>query len=355
MNKKIVSFPHLANYVYPIKFLLKKTTNVEVREAPKITKQTLEIGSKYSPDAVCLPFKYNLGNFIESLENGANVLMQAGGGCRYGYYAEVQEQILRDLGYDFEFISLAGKNGINPISIYKALRKLNKRLCFIKYIYYLILFLLFVIFMDNIDVFYRENVAFEEEKGSFDKLRKHMLYSFSRNKGIFSLIVRYFKYKKLFKKIKINKPGDCLKVGVVGELYGSMEGNASLFLEKKLADMGISVRRYTNATYLILTKRFQVPFLLETCRDYCKYELGADGMDNVARSIILKEDEFDGIIHIKPFGCIPEISAVPILQKYKNDSGIPMLFLTFDVQTSEEGLNTRLEAFYEMLKMRKGK
>ena len=191
MNKKIVSFPHLANYVYPIKFLLKKTTNVEVREAPKITKQTLEIGSKYSPDTVCLPFKYNLGNFIESLENGANVLMQAGGGCRYGYYAEVQEQILRDLGYDFEFISLAGKNGINPISIYKALRKLNKRLCFIKYIYYLILTLLFVAFMDKIDVFYRENVAFEDEKGSFDKLRKHMLYSFSRNKGIFSLIISF--------------------------------------------------------------------------------------------------------------------------------------------------------------------
>lgn len=33
----------------------------------------------YSPDFVCVPFKYNLGNFIETLDNGANILVQAGG------------------------------------------------------------------------------------------------------------------------------------------------------------------------------------------------------------------------------------------------------------------------------------
>jgi predicted nucleotide-binding protein (sugar kinase/HSP70/actin superfamily) len=114
--KKIISFPHMGNYYIPMKYLLSHITKYEVMEAPSITKRTLEIGSKYSPDFVCIPFKYNLGNFIEALEKGANVLIQAGGGCRYGYYAEVQEQILKDLGYEFEFINILSirKRGIIP-------------------------------------------------------------------------------------------------------------------------------------------------------------------------------------------------------------------------------------------------
>ncbi len=71
-NNKIISFPHLGNYHVPISYLLKKLTNLKVVKAPLITKKTIELGSKYSPDFVCLPFKYNLGNFIESLNNIEN-------------------------------------------------------------------------------------------------------------------------------------------------------------------------------------------------------------------------------------------------------------------------------------------
>ena len=85
--KKIISFPHLGDYYIPVSIFLKRTTNLKVVPAPPITKKTIELGTKYSPDSVCLPFKYNLGNFIESLENGANILFTAGGGCRYRYYA----------------------------------------------------------------------------------------------------------------------------------------------------------------------------------------------------------------------------------------------------------------------------
>jgi len=64
-----------------------------------------------------VPFKYNLGNYLEALENGANFLVQAGGGCRFGYYGEIQEQILRDIGYDFEFINILNADDMNPFSI----------------------------------------------------------------------------------------------------------------------------------------------------------------------------------------------------------------------------------------------
>ena len=102
--KKVLAFPQLGDYKHPIGKFLRRVTNLEVIDTPPITRKTIDLGSKYSPDSVCIPFKYNLGNFIEALDMGANVLLQAGGGCRYRYYAEVQETILKDLGYNFQFI-----------------------------------------------------------------------------------------------------------------------------------------------------------------------------------------------------------------------------------------------------------
>ena len=91
-----ISFPHIGNYYIAINYLIKKLTKKEVLIPPKITRKTIDIGSKYSPDFVCVPFKYNLGNYIEALDQGANILLQAGGGCRYGYYFELQEKILNN-------------------------------------------------------------------------------------------------------------------------------------------------------------------------------------------------------------------------------------------------------------------
>ena len=54
---KLISFPHLDNYYIPIKYLIEKITKQKVLVAPKITRKTLELGAKYSPDFVCAPYK----------------------------------------------------------------------------------------------------------------------------------------------------------------------------------------------------------------------------------------------------------------------------------------------------------
>ena len=82
------------NYSIPAKYFLSRILNCEIIDIPKITNKTIELGVRYSPEFVCTPFKYTLGSFIEGLEKGAEILIQQGGGCRYGYYSEVQEVIL---------------------------------------------------------------------------------------------------------------------------------------------------------------------------------------------------------------------------------------------------------------------
>ena len=155
---KTISFPHLGKYYHPISKLLKNITNKNVKTPPPITKKTLEIGTKYSPDTVCIPFKYNLGNFIESLNDGANILFTAGGGCRYRYYAEVTETILKDLGYNFKFYKLIKTDKLKIREVYHIFKEINPKLTYKKFIHQFIFTLLYIFYMDEIDKVIRKNI-----------------------------------------------------------------------------------------------------------------------------------------------------------------------------------------------------
>lgn len=353
--KEIISFPHLGDYYIPIKLLLERTTNLKVIEAPPITKKTLELGNKYAPSSVCIPFKYNLGNFIESLDKGATILFTAGGGCRYRYYAEVTETILKDLNYHFTFIKLMSQERLSINKIYQQFKKLNKNLTKRHFIHTCLYTINFIWNMDKIDKIIRKNIGFEVNKNEHQKLKNRMLRDFKKTRSIFKLNYMYFKYKYLFHKIPKKIPKKCLKVGIIGELYTGMEPYSNYFLEKTLATYHIRVTRFTNLSYLLWQKKLKKKTLLRKSKKYCKYTLGADGLDNVYRTLKLIDKKYDGIIHTKPFGCTPEIGAIPIIQKICNEHNMPIIFFSYDVETSNEGIKTRLEAFYDLLNARRDK
>lgn len=353
---KVITFPHLGDYYIPISYLVTKATRCKVIIPPPITKKTIELGSIHSPDYVCVPFKYNLGNFIEALDIGANVILQAGGGCRYGYYAELQEKILKDLNYDFEFVNFIQNNHVSLISIYKYAKSLNKHLNIFNYTYYLVNTFLMIIIMDKLSNYPRENMGFELEKNSFINTEKQLFKELKQEKqNPIKILKTYFKYKKKYKKIPINKPKNCLKVGLVGELYSLMEPYCSNNVERKLARKGVEVHRFTTLTYLLIQKKFKLKRYLKKGKKYLKYHLGADATESVALSQELAQKGYDGIIHIKSFGCTPEINAMPILERISNDYNIPIIYFSFDSQDSEVAINTRLEAFYDMIVQKKEK
>ncbi len=351
--KETISFPHLGDYYIPIKTFLIRTTKQNVKEAPKITRKTIALGAKYAPDSVCLPFKYNLGNFIESLEAGTTILFTAAGGCRYRYYAEVTEAILKDLGYNFKFYNLITQGKLKIKKVYQNFKELNPNLNFFFFLHQLLYTLIFIWNMDKIDKIIRKRIGFENEKDSYIRKKEEMITKFTETKSIIKLTDYYLKYKRQIKKIKYQKPKNCLKVGIIGELYTAMEPYATYFLEKELAKMNIEIKRYTNLSYLLWQKKFMRKHMLKVTKKYCKYSLGADGLDNVYRTIKLINKSYDGIIHTKPFGCTPEIGAIPIIQKIAQEHEMPIIFFSYDVETSDEGIKTRLEAFEDLIKIRR--
>ena len=64
---------------------------------------------------------------IEALEAGADTILMVPGACRLNYFGELQEQILRDMGFTFEFINLSLYNTGNAKDLLKALRVFNPR------------------------------------------------------------------------------------------------------------------------------------------------------------------------------------------------------------------------------------
>lgn len=347
-----IAFPKMADYDVPALYLLRHVTKYKIIK-PIINLNTMEAGSKHSPDFVCAPFKYTLGTLINGLDKGADILIQFGGGCRYGYYASLQEEILKKLGYEFKMYNLVTAGHTDFKRIYRIIKEIDPNIKLRKLIRYGIVAINMVRYMDLIDDYIRENIGFEVEKGSFIKLKKEMLNSFYNCRGILDLDRLYLKYRRKFKKIKINKPKNYLKVGIIGELYTLMEDNANYEIEYELARHGIAIKRFTNVTYLLLKKRKKVRKYLKKMKNI-KYRLGADALDNIYHTEYLCKKGYDGIIHIKSSFCTPEIGAMPIINKIAHKYEVPVIFFSFDTNTSKVGVETRIEAFVDMIKMKRG-
>lgn len=62
----------------------------------------------------------------------------------------------------------------------------------------------------------------------------------------------------------------------------------------------------------------------------------------------------DGIVYLSSFGCgIDSIIEELVERKTRKDGGMPFLLITIDEHTGEAGVNTRLEAFIDMIEWRK--
>ncbi len=55
--KHKVSLPHFGDYWVPIEYIVTHGVDAEYVVPPRMTKRTLDLGRKYSPDTACAPFK----------------------------------------------------------------------------------------------------------------------------------------------------------------------------------------------------------------------------------------------------------------------------------------------------------
>ncbi|SDZ08621.1 2-hydroxyacyl-CoA dehydratase [Tindallia californiensis] len=349
-HKQRISFPHVGNYWVPLKYLFTEGMGVDYVVPPAITKKTLDIGSQHSPDFVCTPFKYNLGNYIETIEAGANTLVQTGGVCRLGYYGELHEQILSDLGYEVQFVNTARASFPRPVTMYHLFKEVNPEMTIKQIGKAIPVFLKMIEYTDELEDYIRKNIGFEVTEGSLQQVYQHFLLGLQQVKDKRQLKALFTSCKKELLQVELNLPATTFRVGIVGEYYTIMEPFSNHFIEKELAKMGIVVDRWMNITNSII--RPPEKEVRKRIKPYVKYNMGATSMYTVHKALDFAKKRYDGIIHVKSFGCTPEMDAIPVLQNISEDYKIPVLYFSFDTQTSDTGIQTRLEAFYDMIVMR---
>jgi predicted nucleotide-binding protein (sugar kinase/HSP70/actin superfamily) len=356
-----LTFPHLGNAFISVKVLLDEF-KVDYVIPPFNNKKALEIGIKHSPEFACLPLKINIGNIIEACNKGADTVLMAGGcgPCRFGYYGQMEKEILKDAGYDLKFVNLdfprtrdligylktMGKitNGFNIFKIYKAIRNTAKM----------------SLMVDELERLTYKIRPREVKKGSVDSAYKNFLAEARETKGFSNLKRLVEKTKKKINEIEINKEYIPLKVGIVGEIYTTIDSNTSFNLDARLGSLGVEVdRKVTISNWIIehmLKKYLPVSrdmSYAEAAKPYLGAMIGGHAQETIGNSVQYAKDGYDGIIQIYPLTCMPEIVAQSILPKVENDFNIPVLTLIIDEMTGEAGYLTRVEAFTDLLARRK--
>lgn len=347
-----VAFFRYCYYDPAFKFFAERVLDAEYLPLPNATRQTTEVGAQNSNDYVCTPFKHILGDFIEALDAGADVLVQFGGPCRLGYYGELQESILRDMGYDFVMLNFS--HGIEKGLMgwaKECIEKVNPDVAIPHSLRQLAATGNMIVKLDEAHDFYLANAGFERKRGSF----KHAWESFMdilRDARTDRDINEAFRtYMDRARRIELDKPASPIRIGIVGEMFTAIDERSNLNLDQKLIDMGVEVHRTMNLTNRFI--HYNEPNLRVSTGDYLTYDMGPTSTITVAAALKFAQAGFDGVIHAKSAGCTPEIDCVPVLQRIGADFGMPMLYLTYDAQTSDTGLDTRLEAYYDMLAMKK--
>ena len=121
-----------------------------------------------------------------------------------------------------------------------------------------------------------------------------------------------------------------------------------------MGEQGIEAHRQMTLLYHL--KKLVFPWMdwviTFRTRKYLGSHVGGHGRDAVSEMLTYVKDGFDGVIQILPFGCMPEVTVRPVLERIHKESGVPFLSLSLDEQVAEAGIETRLEAFGDVVHSR---
>ena len=352
-----IGMPHMGNLYIPFKALFQRL-DIDYVMPPVNNQRTLTLGVKYSPEGLCIPFKLTLGNLIEAAELGADTLLMPGGSgiCRLGCYARTQEQILHDLGYEVEVIQV-GVSERKLFGLLEIIKRLSNNAPWSKIISAFRFGLAKLNALDGVERVVQKVRSVERVKGTANRLFTKAVNAIDRAGDYDTLKKVQIDYLDQLNQIDKDTQYKPLIVGITGEFYVVLEPFSNLDVESELGKLGVEVRRTTFVSEWTKFSLFLNPLgmnekarIHKAALPYLKRDIGGDGWESVGEKV-LHSKEYDGIVHLAPFTCMPEIIAQNIMPTTKEK--IPVLTILCDEQIAKPGMLTRLEAFVDLLESRR--
>lgn len=352
-----ISFPYMGTSHIAFSYLLEKLGhNVVYPPAP--TKKTLSLGVQYAPEFACLPFKILLGTYLEAVELGADTLITSGGfgPCRAGYYGELHKRILHDMGHPVDMIVFEPPLRA-PLDFYRKVRRLVRKQGWRNFHSVFKITWEKLRSLDALESCLHELRPIVLQKKQITTLYENGLEMIRRADSADEVIAARETGLSAMKALPANHSYRPLKIGIIGEIYVLLEPFANHDIEKILGEMGVYVHRSIFLTNWTRdnTLRDGEKDIRAAATPYLNQLVGGHGQNSIGETVRYAEHGFDGVIQLAPFTCIPEIVAKSIMPALSRDKGIPVMTLFLDEQTGRAGVETRLEAFLDLLRQKRRK
>jgi predicted nucleotide-binding protein (sugar kinase/HSP70/actin superfamily) len=346
-----ITFGHMGTSAMVFEDLLQKLGH-DVVPPLKPSKKTLTLGVQHAPEFACIPFKIVLGTYLEVMDRGVDTIISAGGRgpCRAGYYGDLHRRILESLGYEVDFIFFYPPlkypgDFLRKLSRLKGKNSWRTFGCHFRAAWDKLMAL------DDLEQRAHQVRPRELRRGTTSRALarglEYLRQASSREE------IREARFAALAEVEGVpHDPGrKALQVGIIGEIYVQLEPFANFDVEETLGHMGAEVRRSIFVTRFAREDVFahgskSIP---ELAAPYLDYKIGGHGQNSVGEVVQMARHGYAGVVQLAPFTCIPEIVAKSIMPRLSRELDIPVLTVFIDEQTGKAGVETRLEAFMDLL------
>ncbi len=354
-----VAFPHMGNACIPLRALV-ESLGAEAVVPSRPNASSVSRGLRHAPEFACLPFKVTLGDCLDALDRGAEVLAMVGGmwACRFGHYGRVQHTILRDLGYRFHSLIISREN-VGEVA--EDLRRFLGPGVFRRIPAALAMFRAKAAAVEEVERWARWARPREKAPGSVDALCHRVLEELDGTDTLRGVRERRRRFREEARGLPLEEEAEPLRLRLVGELYVLLEPALNHDLVRRLGDTyGVEVHPVLSTYRWLLGPLWLDPRIQWTgyrarrrVRPYLPYVLGGEEHMTISGILTAARDGFHGVIHAYPLTCMPENICRAVIPGIPAERRPPYLGLCLDEHTSAAGLEVRLEAFLDLVASRR--
>ncbi|MEE9605359.1 MAG: acyl-CoA dehydratase activase [Candidatus Scalindua sp.] len=364
-----------------------RANDVDAEALPMSDKESLELGRKYTSGKECYPAVLTTGDIVKKALNpdfdpdgSVFVMATASGPCRFGQYNKMHRMVLDDIGFPHVPIYTLDQGDDyheDTSKLGTSFRKLTWN---------------GFVLVDFMQKLLHEIRPYEIHKGEADVVYKqHLRKAEHAIEYGYDLLRIAKEARDAFHRIAVGKSVHKPLIGIIGETYVRGHEFSNNYIVRRIEKLGGKavippfgewinyiahcrreeckrekdlgaytveiiteiVQRYNEyrisrpfkkcATNLF--KESSIKKLILKGKPYIHDSYKGDPVLSMGRAVEYIEENFDGIVNIIPFHCMPGTAVNAVLEKFQREhNGIPCLKLTFDGQeeTNEE---TRIEAF----------
>jgi len=386
-DSRIVYVPYMDDHSYIFAAAM-RACGRRAEALPMSDEKALELGRKHTSGKECYPCILTSGDILKKAlskdfnpKRSAFLMPTAMGPCRFGQYNKFHRMVLDDLGFEEVPMVMLDQTANNYENDLANLGTKFKELAWKGFIA-----------LDILQKMLRQTRPYETDKGVSDALYQKFFQKIQqateKGEDLAPLVVQAL---EAFENVPVDRSQEKPVIGIVGEIYVRCTQFANNFVVRHIEELGgevvlpaleewinyINYERIVDYTqgkkYLARIKEkvnqyFQrkwaneirkpargkvrrflaespTQHVLELAGPYIKRPIRGEAVLSMGRAVEYAQENFDGVVNLVPFNCMPGAIVNSLLTKYRKDyPDMPILKLAFDglEQGSEQ---TRLEAF----------